>query len=165
MIHIVLFEPEIPANTGNIMRTCGALGAKLHLIEPLGFYLDDAHKKRAAMDYGELLEIVLHENLEDCLKQVDGPLYCISRYGHKSPDEADLKSGEHLWLFFGKESSGLPMDFLKAHKSQALRIPMVAKARSLNLANSVAIILYEALRQRGYPALSKEEVLKGSDWL
>ena len=164
MIHIVLYQPEIPANTGNIMRTAEATGSVLHLIEPLGFYIDDQHLRRSGMDYRNKIELHVHHTWEDFTKEFPGTYYYVSRYGHRSPDQFDFKKEEDLFLIFGKESTGIPLRIMKENLDHQIRIPMVPDARSLNLSNSVAIVLYEALRQKGYPNLAKAEVLKGPDY-
>lgn len=154
MIHAVLYEPEIPQNTGNIMRTCAAFRVRLHLIEPLGFYLDEAHLRRAGMDYREKIEWTLYPNWEAFSKNNPGIYYFASRYGTTPPDGFDYTKEEELYFVFGKESSGIPKPLLKANRSRCIRIPMDRDARCLNLSNSAAIILYEALRQRKYHDLS-----------
>ena len=165
MIHVVLYEPEKPANTGNIMRTCMAAGAILHLIEPLGFYVDDRHLKRAGMDYIEELEWHVHRNWEAFCEAYPSDYIYVSRYGQKSPDEIDYtKEPEDIFLVFGKESTGIPYQIMKDHLDRQIRIPMVPSARSLNLSNAAGIVLYEVLRQLGYPGLSRTEVIKGADY-
>lgn len=166
MIHVVLFEPEIAQNTGNIMRTCAASGVSLHLVEPTGFVMDDRRFRRSVMDYGTLLHWTKHVDLEHCLSSLpNASIYPITRYGQQVYSAPDFTSSSDVVLVFGKESTGLPKSFLQAHASQTLRIPMIPDARSLNLANSVALVLYEVLRQQGYPGLSDHEVLKGANWL
>ena len=164
MIHIVLFEPEIPQNTGNIIRTAMATGSVLHLIKPYGFVLDEKHLQRAGMDYISEAEIHQHLNWQDFLdseKPVN--IYYLTRYGHKAPDQFDFTvSEEDIYLVFGKESTGIPKHILKDNMDNCIRLPMVADARSLNLSNCVAIMVYEVLRQLGYPGLSHDEVLKGN---
>ena len=154
MIHVVLYEPEIPQNTGNIMRTCMAFGCRLHLIEPLGFYLDESHLRRAGMDYVKELEYEVHSDWDSFLAaHGEGELFFLTRYGHQTPDAFDYAAcARDIYLVFGKESTGI-------------RLPMMAAARSLNLSNTVAIAVYEVLRQLDYPQLSREEVIKGKDWL
>jgi tRNA (cytidine/uridine-2'-O-)-methyltransferase len=166
MIHVVLYEPEIPANTGNIMRTCVAFGCRLHLIEPLGFYLDEAHLKRAGMDYREKLVFQTHPSWEDFCAANSGTYYYVTRYGYKTPSEFDYTavSGD-IYLIFGKESTGIPKQILRDHLEQCIRIPMVPEARTLNLSNCVALCVYEVLDQLGYPGLARQETLKGSDFL
>lgn len=166
MIHIVLYEPEIPANTGNIMRTCMAFHCHLHLIEPLGFYLDDAHLKRAGMDYVKELEYKTYQNWETFRTQNNGDFYYVTRYAEKAPSDFDFSvSKNDIYLVFGKESTGIPKKILKENMDRCIRIPMVPDARSLNLSNSVAIVAYEVISQLDYPDLSKTEVIKGKDFL
>lgn len=166
MNHIVLYEPEIPQNTGNIMRTCMAFHADLHLIEPLGFYLDEKHLKRAGMDYRDEISIYTYANWEEFKKKNEGEFYYFTRYGHKTPDEFDYSDrNKEIYLVFGKESTGIDKQILKENLDRCIRIPMVEDARSLNLSNCVAICLYEVISQQGYPNLSKDEVIKGSDFL
>ncbi len=166
MNHIVLYEPEIPQNTGNIMRTCMAFHADLHLIEPLGFYLDEKHLKRAGMDYRDEISIYTYANWEEFKKKNEGEFYYFTRYGHKTPDEFDYSDcNKEIYLVFGKESTGIDKHILKENLDRCIRIPMVEDARSLNLSNCVAICLYEVISQQGYLNLSKDEVIKGSDFL
>ena len=167
MINIVLYEPEIPQNTGNIMRTCSAFKMKLHLIEPLGFYLDDKHLKRSAMDYDEDLEYKIYENYESFLKEnSNGQFVFFSRYGMKSFEECIFdKDEENIYLVFGKESTGIDKKILVDNIDKTYRLPMRKDARSLNLSNCVAIGAYECLRQVGFNDLSSKEVLKGEDFL
>lgn len=166
MIHIVLYEPEIPQNTGNIMRTCVATNAMLHLIKPLGFTLDEQRIRRSGMDYIDDLQYQVYENFEEFTQKMPGEYYYITRYGKRSPYEMDFTQDKgEVILIFGKESTGIPKSILSAHLERCLRLPMVASARSLNLSNTVAIVIYEVLRQLGFPDLSLVEVLKGEDWL
>ena len=166
MLNIVLYEPEIPQNTGNIMRTCMAFHCRLHLIEPLGFYMDDAHMKRAGMDYIDDLDYKTYKNWDAFLEENHGEFYYVTRYGEKTPDSFDYREiDEDIYLVFGKESTGIPKSILKNHMDRCIRIPMVEEARSINLSNSVAIIVYEVLRQRNYEDLSLYEVIKGKDFL
>lgn len=148
-INIVLHEPEIPQNTGNIARTCAATGAKLHIIKPMGFEIDDKKLKRAGLDYWHMLSITYYENLEDFFSKNQGGnfYYCTTKAPHTY---AEAKFSDGDFLFFGKETKGLPEDLLSENLDRCIRIPMVADARSLNLSNSVAIVVYEALRQTGY---------------
>ncbi|RKO66997.1 tRNA (uridine(34)/cytosine(34)/5-carboxymethylaminomethyluridine(34)-2'-O)-methyltransferase TrmL [Desulfofundulus salinus] len=152
-MHIVLVEPEIPANTGNIARTCAATGSILHLVRPLGFSTDDKHLKRAGLDYWHLVEIHYHDSFEEVRR-----LYPRHRFYFLSTRGIHLYSevryGPDDFLVFGKETQGLPADLLSANRDYTLRIPMrEGTTRSLNLANSVALVLYEALRQQGFPGL------------
>jgi len=152
-MNIVLVEPEIPQNTGNIARTCAATGARLHLIKPLGFVLDDKHLKRAGLDYWNLMQYTVYENWQDFLDRNPGAnLYYLSTKAPRDYSCAAFKPDDYL--VFGKETKGLDEQLLSDNYGRCLRIPMREEARSLNLANSVAIVLYEALRQTGFPGLS-----------
>ena len=166
MIHVVLFEPEIPQNTGNIIRTCMAFGMKLHLIEPLGFYMDEKHLRRAGMDYIRDTDFTLWPDWKTFAENNKGVYFYATRYGRKAPSDFDFqKITEDIYLIFGKESTGIPKEILRNDLLHCMRIPMVPSARSLNLSNCVAIVAYEVLSQRNYENLSGEEVIKGSDWL
>lgn len=166
MNHIVLFEPEIPQNTGNIMRTCVATNSILHLIKPMGFSLDDKYLKRSGMDYIQDLEYYIYESFEDFASKNVGEYYFLTRYGKKTYSDFDFTNKDsNIYLIFGKESTGIRKDILKSNLERCLRIPISLKARSLNLSNSVAIVLFEALRQQEFPELSKEETFKGADFL
>lgn len=152
MLHIVLVEPEIPSNTGNIARTCAATGCALHLIRPLGFDISDKAVKRAGLDYWHLVDVRVYDNLEDFFaKNQVKQMWCLSTKAPRTYAEAQFTDG--CFLFFGKETKGLPEDFLNAHAESCLRLPMRPEARSLNLGNSVAIAVYEALRQLDFPGL------------
>lgn len=147
-LNIVLVEPEIPQNTGNIARTCAATGTSLHLVKPLGFSIDDKHVKRAGLDYWSLLDLHIYENLDEFFQKNDvNKFYFATTKGHKSYTDFNFEEG--AFLIFGKETAGLPKEILSKYKERTMRIPMVndERARSLNLSNSVAIIVYEALRQ------------------
>jgi tRNA (cytidine/uridine-2'-O-)-methyltransferase len=166
MLHIVLYEPEIPQNTGNIMRTCVAFDMQLHLIEPLGFKLDEKSVKRSGMDYRKELDMHVYPDWNAFLSRNEGTFFFITRYGKTMPDSVDMDfSTGDLYLVFGSESKGIPKSILRAHLERCLRLPMVADARSLNLSNCVAIVAYEALRQNKFVGLARGEVLKGEDWL
>ena len=165
MLHIVLFEPEIPQNTGNIMRTCVAFKMKLHLIQPLGFSLDEKSVKRSGMDYIRELDMSVYRDWEDFVAKNEGEFYFVTRYGQKSPDQERFDAQKEIYLVFGKESTGIPKAILRDHLDRCLRLPMVPEARSLNLSNTVAILSYEVLRQNAYPGLARHEVIKGEDWL
>lgn len=166
MIHIVLYEPEIPANTGNIMRTCMAFHMQLHLIEPLGFSLDEKHLRRAGMDYIQEIQYTCYPNWQTFLSKNTGTFYYVSRYASKTPDAFDYTQvKDDIYLVFGKESTGIPKNILANHLQQCMRIPMVEQARSLNLSNCVALCSYEVLRQLDYPNLCKHETIKGEDFL
>ena len=152
MLNIVLVEPEIPQNCGNIARTCAATGARLHLIRPLGFDISEKAVKRAGLDYWHLVEVFDYENLADFFSKNDvKQMWCLSTKAPRCYTEAKFEDG--CYLFFGKETKGLPEDFLEAHRAECIRLPMRQEARSLNLSNSVAITVYEALRQLDYPGL------------
>ncbi len=152
MLNVVLVEPEIPQNCGNIARTCAATGARLHLIRPLGFDISEKAVKRAGLDYWHLVEVFDYENLADFFAKNDvKQMWCLSTKVPRCYTEANFEDG--CYLFFGKETKGLPEDFLEDHRESCVRIPMRQEARSLNLSNSVAIAVYEALRQRNYPNL------------
>lgn len=148
MINIVLHEPEIPQNTGNIARTCAATGSRLHIIKPMGFTIDDKKLKRAGLDYWHMLSITYYENLEDFFSKNSGNYYFCSTKAPHTYAETEFKDGDYL--FFGKETKGLPESLLKSNMDKCIRIPMAKDARSLNLSNSVAIVVYEALRQTGF---------------
>lgn len=147
--NIVLHEPEIPQNTGNIARTCAATGSHLHIIKPMGFEIDDKKLKRAGLDYWHMLSITYYENLDDFFnKNPDGNFYYCTTKAPHTYAEAEFKDGD--FLIFGKETKGLPESLLSQNLDSCIRIPMAMDARSLNLSNSVAIVVYEALRQSGY---------------
>ena len=170
MINIVLFEPEIPQNTGNIMRTCVATGSKLHLIKPLGFVLDDSHLKRSGVNYIDKLEYEVYENFDDFKSKNTGDFYYFTRYGHKPHTSFDYSdSSRNIYLIFGKESTGIPKNILKDDLEHCMRIPMTANVRALNLSNCVAICTYEVLRQQNYNDLLRDEPMdemhKGNDFL
>ena len=152
MLNIVLVEPEIPQNCGNIARTCAATGARLHLIRPLGFDISEKAVKRAGLDYWHLVEVLDYENLDDFFAKNDvKQMWCLSTKAPKSYTQARFEDG--CYLFFGKETRGLPEAFLEAHRDACIKLPMRECARSLNLSNSVAITVYEALRQLDFPGL------------
>ncbi len=160
MLNIVLVEPEIPQNCGNIARTCAATGSTLHLIKPLGFDISEKAVKRAGLDYWHLVDVRVYENLVDFFEknQVD-QMWCLSTKAPRCYTEADFQDG--CYLFFGKETKGLPEDFLEAHRESCVRIPMRSEARSLNLSNSVAITVYEALRQQEFSGLLDHGKMRG----
>lgn len=167
MLHLVLYEPEIPQNTGNIMRTCMASNTRLHLIRPLGFSLDEQHLRRAGMDYVKDLNFTEYDNWHDfCEKNPSENMFYMTRYGKKAPSAFDFTACDgDIYLVCGKESTGIPKEILAQHLDHCMRLPMVKNARSLNLSNCAAIIIYEVLRQLDYPGLSGVEVIKGEDWL
>ena len=152
MLNVVLHEPEIPQNCGNIARTCAATGARLHLIRPLGFDISEKAVRRAGLDYWHLVDVCVYDNLEDFFQKNDvRKLWCLSTKAPRRYTEADFT--EDCYLLFGKETKGLPEDFLEAHREECVRIPMRTEARSLNLSNAVAITVFEALRQTGFQGL------------
>ena len=162
-LNIVLVEPEIPQNTGNISRTCAATGTALHLVRPLGFEITDKHLKRAGLDYWQYLELYYYDNLGELFaKHYKGDnFYFMSTKGAKVYSDVKFKDGD--FLIFGKESHGLPEPLLKEHYKHTLRIPMLDKIRSLNLSNSVALTLYEALRQNGFEGFLFEGARTGRE--
>ncbi len=159
MNHIVLHEPLIPQNTGNIMRTCVATNTKLHLIKPLGFSLDESKLKRSGVNYIDKLDYEVYENFEDFKKKNKGIYYYFTRYGKKPHTSFDYtnKTNDNLYFIFGKETTGIPKEILKNDLDHCLRIPMSENVRALNLSNCVAIVIYEALRQQNYNDLSLVE--------
>lgn len=166
MINIVLYEPEIPTNTGNIMRTCIAIGAKLHLIEPLGFRLDEKSIRRSGANYIDSLDYEVYDDYDDFLSKNSGEFYYFTRYGRKPHTSFDYSdSNKNIYLIFGKESTGIPKGILKNNLDRCMRIPMSDKVRSLNLSNCVAIVAYEVLRQQDYNDLLRSEPFKGEDYL
>ena len=153
MIQIVLYEPEIPGNTGNIARLCAATGFSLHLIEPLGFSIDDKHLKRAGLDYWNLVDVHVHKNFSDAEKMLDGrrKFFLTTKAGKKY---SDVNFEMDDVIIFGKETAGIPESILKSNWDQCIRIPMIEEARSLNLSNAVAVVSYEILRQHDFPNLA-----------
>ena len=166
MNNIVLYQPEIPGNTGNIMRTCAGTGAKLHLIEPMGFKINDKTVKRSGVNYIEHCDYTIYEDWEDFKSKNDGEFYYLTRYGRKPHTSFDYSdTSKNIYLVFGKESTGIPKEILQKDLEHCLRIPMNSNIRALNVSNSVAIMLFEVLRQQNYPNLLKEEPFKGADYL
>ena len=163
MLNIVLFEPEIPANTGNIGRTCVATNTRLHLIEPMGFRLTEKNLKRAGMDYWNDLDVTTYIDYNDFLeKNPNAKIYMATT---KSPNlYTEVSYEEDAYIMFGKESAGIPEEILAHHKDETIRIPMSGDIRSLNLSNSVAIVLYEALRQQNFAGMNTEGHLHSLDW-
>lgn len=151
--HVVLVEPEIPANTGNVARTCAVTGAQLHLVEPLGFDLSDKQLKRAGLDYWPELHVAVHKSLDEFFERTAGGVYyyCSTKAGSRY---TDVPYPDGCYFLFGKETKGLPEPLIFAHPDTAVRIPMREGLRSLNLSNSVAIVLYEALRQHEFPCMN-----------
>lgn len=163
MLNIVLYEPEIPANTGNIGRTCVATGVKLHLIEPLGFQIDEKHLKRAGMDYWDKLDVTVYDDFNDFLAKNPGARIYMATTKSKQK-YTDVNYEEDCFIMFGKESAGIPEEILLDYKDTAVRIPMYPEIRSLNLSNSVAIVLYEALRQHDFKGLETQGQLHRYEW-
>lgn len=162
-LNIVLVEPEIPQNTGNIARTCAATGARLHIVKPMGFTIDDKKLKRAGLDYWYLLDLTYYESLDDFFrKNKDGNFFYFTTKGRKA--HSDAVYTDKSYLVFGKETKGLPEELLLKHPEDCVRIPMINDARSLNLSNSVAIGVYEALRQMNYPELQNKGQLHNYKW-
>lgn len=163
MINIVLHEPEIPANTGNIGRTCVAAGLKLHLIKPLGFDIDEKAVKRAGLDYWDKLDLAVYENYEDFMAKNPGAkVYMATTKAEKIYSEAHFEPNSYI--MFGKESAGIPEEILIHHKDTAIRIPMIGDIRSLNLSNSVAVVAYEALRQNNFEHMQLQGKLHRLSW-
>ena len=161
-LNVVLVEPEIPQNTGNIARTCAATGGKLHLVHPLGFSINEKAVKRAGLDYWDKVSLRVYENLDEFFKQNEnGRFWFLSTKADHS--YTDVEYSENDYLIFGKETHGLPEPLLKENYQKTLRIPMLPTLRSLNLSNSVAIVLYEALRQLGFVNLTDKGALTGRE--
>ena len=166
MIHIVLYEPEIPTNTGNIMRTCIAANIHLHLIEPLGFSLDEKSVKRSGVNYIDKCKYTIYENIEDFFSKNKGEYYFLTRYGHKPHSSFDYSDSlKNYYFIFGKESTGIPKEILKPHIDNCMRMPMSENVRALNVSNAVAIMTYEALRQQNYPGLFFDEPHKSKTFI
>ena len=166
MLNIVLFEPEIPGNSGNIMRTCVATNTKLHLIKPLGFSLEEKYIKRSGVNYIDKCDYTVYENIDEFFEKNKGTYYFLTRYGHKPHTSFDYSNNkENIYFIFGKESTGIPKEILKPHIDHCMRIPMTSNVRALNLSNSVAIMVYEALRQQDYNDLLREEPHKSKNFI
>ena len=161
-LNIVLVEPEIPQNTGNIARTCAATGARLHLVKPLGFEIDDRRLKRAGLDYWWLLDVTVYEGLDDFFSRNRGPFYYFSTKARNVYSGIAYPDG--CYIVFGKETAGLPEELLKANPGTCVRLPMREEARSLNLSNTVAVGAFEVLRQWGFPELKKAGELHRLRW-
>jgi len=167
-VNVVLFEPEIPQNAGNIMRTCVAANCKLHIIKPLGFDIENKNFKRATTNHITWADYTLYENYEDFESKNPGQYFYMTRYGKVPPSDIkfqEVPQNEKIYLILGKESTGIPYDILKAHLDRCFRIPMAGDCRSLNISNAAAIAIYECMRQLDYPGLSLTEVQKGEDFL
>ena len=167
MIHIVLYRPEKPQNTGNIMRTCVAIHATLHIIGPITFSIESKDLKRVGMDYIDDLKMHFYPTYEDFVREnPTADVYYVTRYAKTVYSSYDFtKKIEDVYLMFGRESTGIPHKILKEHQDKLMRIPMVPEARSLNLSNCVALVAYEVLRQQKFPNLATEEAIKGPDFL
>lgn len=165
MINVVLFEPEIPANTGNIMRTCVATNTILHLIKPLGFSLEDKYIKRCGVNYIDKCKYFVYENINEFFEKNKGEYYFFTRYGHKPHTSFDYSNDKNIYLFFGKESTGIPPSILKPYLDRCIRIPMTDNVRALNLSNTVCVAVYEVLRQKNYEGLLFDEPFKGTDFI
>lgn len=161
-LNIVLVEPQIPQNTGNIARTCAATGARLHLVGPMGFTVDDRKLKRAGLDYWHLLDITYYEGLDDFFARNSGPFYYFTTKAKNRYTDVAYPDG--AYLVFGREDAGLPESLLVKNPASCVRLPMRGEARSLNLSNTVAVGVYEALRQWDFPALQNAGRLREYDW-
>lgn len=162
-LNIVLVEPQIPQNTGNVARTCAATGARLHLVEPMGFHVDDKKLKRAGLDYWHLLDITYYEDLDDFFeKNRDGSFFYFSTKARRV--HSDMTYPDNSYLVFGREDAGLPEELLKSNEQSCVRLPMREEARSLNLSNTVAVGVFEVLRQWGYPELKNHGQLTRYTW-
>lgn len=164
VLNIVLVEPEIPQNTGNVVRTCAATGARLHLVGPMGFAVDDRKLKRAGLDYWRLLDITLYDSLSDFFEKNSGSFFYFTSKAERA--HTDVVYPESCYLVFGKETAGLPEELLAENRERCVRIPMIpdSRARCLNLSNSVAVGAYEALRQWGFPAMQTAGALHRLSW-
>ena len=164
-MNIVLVNPQIPQNTGNIARTCAATGAALHLVKPLGFSTDDKSLKRAGLDYWNLLDVFYYNDINDFMEKTSGSNDNMFFFTTKAPAAyTDMTYTENSWLVFGSETTGLPEELLVARKPQCCRIPMIDESRSLNLSNSAAIAVYEAMRQTGFSGLQNKGQLHRLQW-
>ena len=168
LVNVVLFEPEIPQNTGNIMRTCVAAGTALHIIGPVGFDIDNPEFRRASTNHITWADYTLYDSWNDFAEKNEGEYYFMTRYGKVPPSDIDFRAASknsNIYLIFGKESTGIPGEILRANLDRCFRIPMNADCRCLNLSNACAIAIYEVLRQLGYPGLSFTEEQKGEDFI
>lgn len=163
MFHVVLIEPEIPQNTGNIARTCAATGCVLHLVAPLGFEVSDKQLKRAGLDYWRLVDVRMHDSLSDFLREAEGGrFHLFTTKARRIYTKASYREGD--FLIFGKETRGLEEEFLLMHREECVRIPMIGESRSLNLSNAAAIAVFEGLRQNGFSGLETEGSLHRLTW-
>ncbi len=161
-LNLVLVEPQIPQNTGNIARTCAATGARLHIVKPMGFTIDDKKLKRAGLDYWHLLDITYYDNLEDFFSKNEGPFYYFTTKGQHI--YSDVEYPDKVYLVFGREDAGLNEKLLFEHPQSCVRVPMIGEARSLNLSNTVALAAYEVLRQWNFPELLTKGELTKFHW-
>lgn len=161
-LNLVLVEPQIPQNTGNIARTCAVTGARLHIIRPMGFSIDDKKLKRAGLDYWHALDITYYDNLADFYDKNHGPCYYFTSKGQHI--YSDIPYPDNCYLFFGREDAGLPEELLFAHPEESVRVPMVGDSRCLNLSNTVALAAYEVLRQWGFPGMNVKGELTRYHW-
>ena len=162
ILNIVLVEPEIPSNTGNIVRTCAATGARLHIIKPMGFTPDDKKLKRAGLDYWKYMDITYYENIDDFFQKTDGQYYYFTTKGRHTHSDVEYKN--NCYLLFGKETKGLPEELLVKNEERCVRLPMMGEIRSLNLSNTVCVAVYEVLRQWDYPELQNFGELHNFKW-
>lgn len=162
MLNIVLVQPEIPQNTGNVARTCAATGARLHLVGPMGFKIDDSKLKRAGLDYWHLLDITYYHDLNEFFEKTKGEFFFFTTKAQNK--YTDIKYPDNCYLFFGKETAGLPEELLLKNPDRCVRLPMVSQARSLNLSNTVAVGVYEVLRQWDFPSLQNFGQLHSYRW-
>lgn len=166
MINVVLYNPDIPQNTGNIIRTCAGTNARLHLIKPLGFSLDEKNVRRSAVNHIDDIEMIVYEDWDDFISKNEGTFYFITRYGQKPHSTFDYSNiDENIYFVFGSESTGLPKEIMRENFENCLRIPMSDKIRSLNLSNCVTMVVYEALRQQNYHNLYFEEQFKSKNFI
>lgn len=153
-LHVVLYQPEIPANTGNIARTCAATNTALHLIRPLGFSTEDKMLKRAGLDYWKFVNIKYYDSLEEFFSTNEGEYFYLTKFGKKKHTDFNYKQqNKEYYFIFGRETNGLPTDLIETNRNQCLRLPMTDTVRALNLSNAASIIIYEALRQQGFPSV------------
>ncbi|MDY4761162.1 tRNA (uridine(34)/cytosine(34)/5-carboxymethylaminomethyluridine(34)-2'-O)-methyltransferase TrmL [Streptococcus thoraltensis] len=159
--HVVLFQPQIPQNTGNIARTCAATNSPLHIIKPMGFPIDDKKMKRAGLDYWDKLDIYYYDSLEEFMESTDGPVFLISKFADKTYSDVDYNQPLNQYFMFGREDTGLPEIFMRENAEKALRIPMNDEhVRSLNVSNAVCMVVYEALRQQQFQGLETVHIYK-----
>lgn len=157
--HVVLFQPQIPANTGNIARTCAATNSPLHIIKPMGFPIDDKKMKRAGLDYWDKLEVHFYDSLDEFMATCKGQLHLVTKFADKTYSDVSYQDGQEHYFMFGREDTGLPEDFMRANADKAVRIPMNdAHVRSLNVSNTVCLIIYEALRQQDFKGLELSHI-------